>query len=229
MRFLLRSLVSVLLAGSAAVLQACLLDSSGRGPPGTSGESSGSGGAGGNEGGAGSGTTSSGGTAASTTTDDTTSTTASASTATAAECEVDPDCPDPEPANPCLDPACVNRRCYLDIARDGEPCGEPSGVCYTPPECLAGECVSDPRPFGDPLPDSDLKDCNAPACDGRGGETTVPDDTQAPDETECADRYCEDGAVKVQPKSGATTCTFGMFKCCDGHCCDALTCLGCID
>jgi hypothetical protein len=221
-------LLAAALAGGVAIGPGCLLD-------GSAFESAGAGGAGGD----GAGTTGTGGPSTSTgstettgSTSSTTTTTGSTTTATTTttpECMLDTDCPDPEPDNDCVEARCASGACSKKNASDGMSCGTATGPCHAAPACSEGQCLSPPLPYGQALPDGDPQDCKMPICDGQGGETTAPDDTEDPDDTECATKLCSDGDVKTEQKAGQATCLFGALKCCDGHCCDPITCLGCID
>ena len=203
-------LVGALLVASAAVTESCLLDSSGRGSP----DAVGGGGNGG--GGRSTATTSNaGGTGA--------------GGSTPVDCEQDAECPDLEASRPCLESRCVDGKCAVSSAADGAPCGPPAGECYGPLTCQGGECVTVLLPLGAPLADADPGDCKAPVCDGRGNPTTLPADDQQPPRTECAIKTCGGGEVMVAPQNEGEDCLLGNLKCCDGHCCDPITCLGCID
>ncbi len=225
-------LFAAALVGGVAFGPGCLLDGSAFESAGA-GAGGGSGGAGGN----GTGTTTTGGTTTSTgtgTTGSTSSTTTTGSTTsttttTTPECTLDDDCPDPDPNNDCVEPRCANGTCSQKNAPDGMSCGTAPGPCHAPPTCSEGQCLSPPLPYGEALPDSNAKDCKMPVCDGQGGETTAPDDSEDPDDTECGTKLCEGGAVKTEPKAGQATCALGFLECCDGHCCDPFTCLGCVD
>lgn len=218
-------LFAAALVGGAAIGPGCLLDGSAFESAGA-GAGGGQGGAGGN----GSGTTSAGGTgtgAGSTGSTTATGSTTTTTSTTTPECVEDDDCPDPEPNNDCIGPRCTTGTCTKKDAPAGMSCGTATGPCHAPPACSEGQCLSPPLPYGQALPDNDQKDCKKPVCDGQGEPTSVPDDTEDPDDTECATKSCSAGEVKTEP-SGQATCAL-VLQCCNGHCCDPITCLACID
>lgn len=238
-----RPLALTLALGLASLVPGCFLD-------GTAFQAAGGGGGGadapaggGGEGGATHGTTSAGGAATSSTTGDTGSTgtasttdstttgstTSSTTTTTTTQpCTYDFDCPDPDPLNICLEAACASGVCTAKTAYEGALCGAAS-ECSGYPTCQSGQCKAEPLPYGEALFDFNTKDCQKPICDGNGNAIHVADDSQVPDATECATKACDSGLVKTEPKASATSCGFGLGKCCSGHCCDPITCLACVD
>lgn len=91
--------------------------------------------------------------------------------------------------------------------------------------CIAGTCGLTNAPAGTSLPDADQTpaDCQLAVCDGSGGITTEPDDTDIPDDANpCTTDLCTAGVPSHLAEPLGTPC--GAALICDG----AAQCVGCI-
>jgi hypothetical protein len=111
--------------------------------------------------------------------------------------------------------ACVG--CLMDVE-----CGADT-ACATH-HCQSGTCVTDDTPSGMGDPGGQIAgDCKKIVCNGLGGTTTVPDDTDVPDDgNPCTQDTCSGGAVQHVPVASGTSCGAGLV--CNGTTCAA----GCV-
>jgi hypothetical protein len=123
-------------------------------------------------------------------------------------------------------------------------CGA-AGECLVP-ACEAGTCVAQPAPAGTVLADQTSGDCGLLACDGTGGVTITPDNTDVPnDNNACTNDLCENGVPQhvnlpagsacgqEQQCNGAGQCLkengqpcATASECVSGYCVDGVCCNG---
>jgi hypothetical protein len=163
-------------------------------------------------------------------------------------CRGDSECDDD---NPCTVDDCVETACTNEAEPDDTPCtdGALDGVCQDgqcvraaecrspadcvdlPPDddcqertCEGGECGLDFTPDGEPASAvrQTAGDCQIVVCDGNGGTTMIPDDTDVPvDGLDCTDDVCTAGVPSNPSVAAGSLCAGGV---CD----DAGTCVGCL-
>jgi hypothetical protein len=99
----------------------------------------------------------------------------------------------------------------------GNACPGQSTECATI-VCVTGNCTSQWTPFGTALAIQTSGDCRTAVCDGKGGATFVPDDTDAPASggTGCTTAICVEGAPQPQSKPSRATCADNGGTLCDG-------------
>jgi hypothetical protein len=83
--------------------------------------------------------------------------------------------------------------------------------------CVTGACMAVPDPLNTPLPDPIPGDCQGSACNGAGGVTSVPDDTDAPASMNpCVSMSCQGGVPTSQNIGAGTSCSPDGTMFCDG-------------
>ncbi|MDC0677105.1 hypothetical protein [Sorangium atrum] len=185
-------------SGGGTTTSSSASSSSGTGGSGGNGGSDGNGGSGGNGGSEGTGgldgNGGSGGTGGSEGTGGSDGTGgAMACPGGATPCDTIGDCP--APATECVKATCEARCCGTTNVPDGTV-------------TTAGQAAGD---------------CKQQVCDGRGGTTSIRDDTDKPADDECNVGTCPGGAPGSSPKTAGTRCTTGG-KVCDG----SGACVGCL-
>jgi hypothetical protein len=144
----------------------------------------------------------------------------------------------PDDGNPCTQDACSQgvpshallppgTACGTGLVCDGvgacvgcladADCGA-STACATH-HCLSGACVTDDTPYGTGDPGGQVAgDCQKLVCNGTGGITTVPDDTDTQDDgNPCTLDTCSGGAPQHLPVGSGTVCGQGLV--CNGTTC----------
>jgi len=139
-----------------------------------------------------------------------------------ASCLSRDECPDD---TVCATWACSDGVCVASVAPEGQKCAEPMNACYSESVCESGVCTPKPQPAGFKVSDNNQPDdCKATLCDGMGGMTEGPDDTDAPaDPTpgDCSGPTCQDGVLTPSgPKATGESCsTAANGQCCGTKCC----------
>jgi hypothetical protein len=151
----------------------------------------------------------------------------------------------PDDGNPCTQDACSQgvpshtplasgTACGTGLVCDGTgacvgcladtDCGQPT-ACTTP-RCISGACSSENTPAGTGNPGGQVAgDCKKVVCDGNGGTTTVPDDTDVADDgNPCTIDACSGGSVLHTPAAAGTACTDDGNPCTVDACTGAGTC-----
>jgi hypothetical protein len=89
--------------------------------------------------------------------------------------------------------------------------------------CNGGKCGISNTPSNTSVAAQVMGDCLTVVCNGQGGTTTIPNDTDVPASTNpCATPGCSGGQPTSTPTSGGTSC--GTNKVCDGQ----GNCSGCV-
>ena len=86
--------------------------------------------------------------------------------------------------------------------------------------CQAGACVTDDTPYGTGDPGGQVQgDCQRIVCNGLGGTTSAPDDTDVPDDgNPCTLDACSGGVASHTPLPAGTSCGAGLV--CSGTTCE---------
>ncbi len=126
----------------------------------------------------------------------------------------------------CCSGTCINRRCAAEVITP--ECSSPGDCPGSDTECRArscngGVCGFADRPFGEPTTQQTAGDCRQNVCDGLGGITSVPDDTDLPSDTntsDCTTPTCIGGAPSTTILPPRTVCGADGDMVCDanGHC-----------
>lgn len=100
------------------------------------------------------------------------------------------------------------------------------GTCTTR-ACEDGKCVHTDKPAGAAVSDESMTDCVDVVCDGDGAETTVPDDTEVPEDTpeECTTKICSQGREAIVNVADGTLCGEQPSNPCQEQACAAGQCL----
>jgi hypothetical protein len=140
----------------------------------------------------------------------------------------------PATQDPCLEPACAANLCATK-PKPGMSCEGGLKRCNDAGHCVAVTCQqANDCPGSDTacqtrvcknglcelefanlytfVTQSPLGDCLKVVCDGFGGQTTIPDDTDMPDGDECA-IWCDSGIVMRTNKPAGTPCGGGNRHC----------------
>ncbi|MEW5852171.1 MAG: hypothetical protein AB2A00_25505 [Myxococcota bacterium] len=110
--------------------------------------------------------------------------------------------------------------------RDAADCPATGNDCFAP-TCINNQCGTQPVDASTPIRAQATGDCLLVVCDGSGGTTTVPDDTDVPvDTTLCTADSCASGNPVHTPLSGACSDNGGVV-CADTTSPSAGTCVAC--
>jgi hypothetical protein len=96
--------------------------------------------------------------------------------------------------------------------------------------CTNNQCGTSPAALGTFVDGGSAGDCQKIVCDGYGGTTTAPDDTDLPANTNpCLQSLCASGVPSNPPKAQGATCSEGGGTECDGagHCVQCVTAADC--
>jgi hypothetical protein len=109
-------------------------------------------------------------------------------------------------------------------ANEGIKCADPMGACYNDSVCEAGACAAKSKPAGTKVGDNGAAgDCKASVCDGSGGTTEGPDDSDVPpdpDPGDCLYSACVNGVPTSATKAKGDVCSSAVNgKCCGTNCC----------
>lgn len=99
------------------------------------------------------------------------------------------------------------------------------GACTTR-ACEDGKCVHTDKPAGTAVSDESMTDCVDVVCDSTGAETTVPDDTEVPEDTpeECTTKICSQGREQIVNVADDTLCGEQPSNPCQEQVCTAGQC-----
>ncbi len=163
-----------------------------------------------------------------------------------AEEEVNDDADLPFDNNECTDDICTAGAVSNPFSTAGDPCGaglscNGAGVCSgctmpsqcgvdndcQTPTCVAGACGFNFEPLGTAVTtqaggQTDF-DCQTAVCDGNGGVTSEPEDTDLPEDgAECTDDVCTNGVASNPDRALGTGCTENGGSVCNatGDCVD---------
>ncbi|MBI4701409.1 MAG: hypothetical protein HY744_09655 [Deltaproteobacteria bacterium] len=115
------------------------------------------------------------------------------------------------------------------------PCNGPES-CPPPPTpcahaaCLDGVCGSEPEAYGAMVPNQIPGDCQTAICDGNGGEASLPEDGDFPNDGEqCTIEYCSGGVPQQYNENPYSWCDQNGGTMCDGdgHCVACLNAWDC--
>jgi hypothetical protein len=115
-------------------------------------------------------------------------------------------------------------QCVTPCKTDGD-CPNPMNQC-TEAVCLQGCCGTSPVPMGMGTLVQAPGDCKKLVCDGKGGTTTVPDDSNYDDLNPCTMDSCQGGTATHAPIAGACSVDGGAV-CGDPDGGAAGQCVGC--
>jgi hypothetical protein len=112
----------------------------------------------------------------------------------------------------CCSGICTNRQCVPETPPEcvvASDCPGDDTECQTR-TCVGGTCGVVFTPAGTPVSEQTSGDCQHVVCDGTGGETSVADDTDVPDDgNECTLDSCANGAPVVSPAPAGQSCGDG--------------------
>jgi hypothetical protein len=127
----------------------------------------------------------------------------------------------PASTNPCVVNTCIMGNVSGELVAQGTPCGDGlvcdgGGTCAPP---VSGPCAGKPK--GTPLP-PDFQtsgDCQLAVCDGIGGISSIPDDTDAPNYGKpCVIDMCSDGQYTYTTLPAGTPCGINLVCDMNGGC-----------
>ena len=99
---------------------------------------------------------------------------------------------------------------------DGSQCPGPTTDCQSP-SCAGGVCKTAYAPEGTPTAAQTAGDCQEVVCDGEGGTTSTPDETDVPAPTsDCATGTCTNGVPGLPAMPAGSACASSGGKLCDG-------------
>ncbi|HVY44819.1 MAG TPA: lamin tail domain-containing protein [Minicystis sp.] len=150
--------------------------------------------------------------------------------------------------NACTDETCSNGAPQHPPSATGTTCSQNGGIvcdgashcvaCNVPsdcgtvtecrtPTCVAHVCGENDAAAGTVTTNQTPGDCRQNQCDGSGGITSVPDNSDVPadDGNPCTNDTCSNGAPQHPPKQNGTTCDDGN-ACTQTDTCQGGTCTG---
>jgi hypothetical protein len=108
-----------------------------------------------------------------------------------------PDCPDCTNGQLCiLDGDCLSSHCFMQVCVEcvaATDCPLPPNECQAR-ACTANVCSTVNQPFGIPISSQTAGDCQVVVCNGTGGTTSIPQDSDLPDDgNACTSDSCVAG------------------------------------